>query len=240
MVLPKVINPLILIRKNLNHFFGKYDLDLELENFISSKFYLSSENVSNDTYLKIFDSNITKNKTRPKNFDVLRNEIKLFLITKYDFETGFQSFEDLSKLKSDRYQYVLPYFNFNKQLSQNFKNGSLNFESSGTNELKNTNNLKTRLINDFSYRGFDFITNFGIKNNLNINLKNLNSVGKKDTQYKSSPQIELMSNFEFISSLPLIKKSELSYSYITPKAFLRLVLEIWKITHHQQKKNKYR
>ena len=30
-----------------------------------------------------------------------------------------------------------------------------------------------------------------------------------------------MSNFEFVSSLPLIKKNELSYSYITPKAFLR-------------------
>ena len=209
-------------KKNLNHFFGKYDLNLELENFLSSRLFLSSENVSNDTYLKIFDANIAKNETRPKNFDVLRNEIKLFLDHEnYDFETGFQSFEDLSKQKSDRYQFVLPYFNLNKKLSQNFKNGSLNFEANGTNELKNTNNLKTRLINDVSYRGFDFITNLGIKNNLNVNLKNLNSVGKKDTQYKSSPQIELMSNFEFISSMPLIKKSELFNNYITPKVSLR-------------------
>ena len=35
------------------------------------------------------------------------------------------------------------------------------------------------MINDLSYKGFDFITNLGIKNNLNINLKNLNSLGKK-------------------------------------------------------------
>ena len=87
--------------------------------------------------------------------------------------------------------------------------------------LKNTNNLKTRLINDISYRGFDFITNYGLKNNLNINLKNLNSVGKKDSQYKSSPQVELMSNFELASSLPLIKKNKDNYNYITPKISLR-------------------
>ena len=30
----------------------------------------------------------------------------------------------------------------------------------------------------------------------NISFKNLNSVGKNDTEYKSSPQVELMSNFE--------------------------------------------
>ena len=209
-------------KKNLNHFFGEYNLNLDLENFLSSTFSLSSERVSNDTYLKIFDANITNNKVKPSNFDVLNSEIKLFLDHEnYDFETGFQAFEDLSLQGSDKYQYVLPYFNLNKQLSQNFTRGFLNLSSYGTNELKNTNNLKTRLINDISYKGFDFITNYGLKNNLNINLKNLNSIGKKDSQYKSSPQVELMSNFELASSLPLIKKNKDNYDYITPKVSLR-------------------
>ena len=210
-------------KKNLNHFFGKYDLNLKFNNFLSSRFYLSSERVSNDTYLKIFDANIANNVVRPKNFDVLSNEIKLFLDHEnYDFETGFQSFEDLNVANSDRYQYVLPYFNFSKKLSDNFSYGSLSLNSYGTNELKNTNNLKTRLINDVSYKGFDFISDFGVKNNFNINLKNLNSVGKKDTQYKSSPQLELMSNFEITSSLPLIKKNKETLNYITPKISFRL------------------
>ncbi len=209
-------------KKNINHFFGKYNLNLDLENFLTSEFSLSSERVSNDTYLKIFDANISKNEVKPLNFDVLNSEIKLFLDHEnYDFETGFQTFEDLSLQSSDKYQYVLPYFSFNKQLSQNFTGGSLNLLSKGTNELKNTNNLKTRLINDISYRGFDFITNYGLRNNLNVSLKNLNSVGKKDSQYKSSPQVELMSNFELTSSLPLIKKDQDNYNYITPKISLR-------------------
>ena len=124
-------------KKNINHFFAEYNLNLDLDNFLSSKFSLSSERVSNDTYLKIFDANISNSKVKPSNFDVLSSEIKLFLDHEnYDFETGFQAFEDLSLQSSDKYQYVLPYFDFNKQLSQNFTRGSLNLSSYGTNELK--------------------------------------------------------------------------------------------------------
>ena len=209
-------------KKNLTHFFGKLDLDLNLDSFSNSKFFINSEKVSNDTYLKIFDANITSSEVRPKNFDVLNNEVKLYLNNEdYDFTIGFQSFEDLSLKHSDRYQYVLPYFNFNKLLVSEFRNGSINLSTNGINELKNTNNLKTRLINDVSYKGFDIISKSGIKNNINLNFKNLNSVGKKDQEYKSSPQIELMGNVEFLSTYPLIKTNEIFKDYLTPKISLR-------------------
>ena len=58
-------------------------------------------------------------------------------------------------------------------------------------------------------------------NNLNIIIKNLNSLGKKDTNYKSSPQIELLSLFETNATYPLIKESTNSNSYLTPKVSLR-------------------
>ena len=209
-------------KKNLTHFFGKLDLDLNLDKFSTSKFFINSEKVSNDTYLKIFDANITSSEVRPKNFDVLNNEVKLYLNNEdYDFTIGFQSFEDLSLKHSDRYQYVLPYFNFNKLLVSEFRNGSINLSTNGINELKDTNNLKTRLINDVSYKGFDIISKSGIKNNINLNFKNLNSVGKKDQEYKSSPQIELMGNVEFLSTYPLIKTNEIFKDYLTPKISLR-------------------
>ncbi len=208
-------------KKNLSHFFGKLDLDLKFEDFISSKFIVDLEKTSNDTYLKIFDANIVNSNVKPKNFDVLDNKIKLFLDhEKFDFTLGFQSFEDLRLKNSDRYQYVLPYYNFNKNLSNYFNHGSISLNSNGTNELKNTNNLKTRVINDLSYKGKDFVTDLGFKNNFNINFKNLNSVGKNDTEYKSSPQVELMSNFEILTSLPLIKKEKDFQNYFTPKLSL--------------------
>ena len=118
------------------------DLDLNLDHFSTSIFFITSEKVSNDTYLNIFDANITSSEVRPKNFDVLSNEVKLYLNNEdYDFTIGFQSFEDLSLKHSDRYQYVLPYFNFNKLLVSEFRNGSINLSTNGINELKDTNNI---------------------------------------------------------------------------------------------------
>ena len=122
---------------------------------------------------------------------------------------GVDVFEDLTKLHSDRYQYVLPYFDFTRNLF-NFNLGTVSLNSSGNNILDNTNNVKSRVINDIEFKMNDkILSNFGIKNNFNFYLKNLNSVGKNVDTYKSSPQIELQSLFELNSELPLNKFSEI-------------------------------
>ena len=61
----------------------------------------------------------------------------------------------------------------------------------------------------------DFILNIGFKNNFEIDVKNLNSIGRNSSQYKSSPQVELMSIISFNSSLPLIKKQQSYNNYLT-------------------------
>ena len=99
--------------------------------------------------------------------------------------------------------------------------GSLNLFSNGTNQLKDTNNLRSRIVNDVSYKSNDLFNDLGFKNNILINFKNLNSVGKNDSEYKTSPQIEMMADFEFASSLPLIKKDEYYNNFLTPKISLR-------------------
>ena len=209
-------------KKNINHIFGKFDLDLGLENFKSSNLNVSVEKVSNDTYLKVFDKYLSTEVLRPNNFNILNSELRVSLNhNNYNLISGFEIFENLQITDRDRYQYILPYYKYNKILSKNFINGSVNMRSSGTNELKNTNNLRTRIINDTSYRGFDFISDLGFKNNFNINLKNLNSSGKNDSEYSTSPQIDLMSSVELVSKLPLIKRTNYSENYITPKMSFR-------------------
>ena len=209
-------------KKNINHFFGEYNKNLELENFNSSNLTFSFEKISNDTYLKVFESNIANTRLKPENPDKLKNELELNLNhNKFDFNAGIQAFEDLQKKNSDRYQYVFPYYNYSSILSDNFLNGFLSFSSNGNNELKNTNNLRSKIINDLSYTGYNFSTNYGLQNNINFNLRNLNSVGKNDNEYKSSPQLELMGDIEFQSSLPLIKETQNYNNYLTPKLSLR-------------------
>ena len=141
---------------------------------------------------------------------------------KFNFESGIQSYESLGvKNKNDRYQYVLPYYNFDKNISQNYFSGNISFDSSGSNVLNNTNKLETNVINNLTYNSLDFVTNLGLKNNFGINFKNLNSLGKKSSKYKSSVQSELMSLYNVDVSLPLIKENKESKNLLTPKLSFR-------------------
>ncbi|MDA8766040.1 organic solvent tolerance protein [Candidatus Pelagibacter bacterium] len=210
-------------KNSLSHLFLKYNLDLSLENFNSSDLNISINKVSNDSYLNVFDQYITKSKLRPGNFNQLTNNAVLNLEHEnYNLETGVLSYENLQiKKQSDRYQYVLPYYTFDKNISQNYFNGNVSFGSSGNNVLNNTNRLETNIINNITYNSLDFISNLGFKNNFGINLKNLNSIGKKSSKYKSSTQSELISLYNMDVSLPLIKESEISKNLLTPKLSFR-------------------
>ena len=205
--------------------FSKFELDLGLEEFNSSKMYLNLEKVTNDTFLKIFDSNLieTTSPLKPKDNNVLSSEIKLILNKdNYNFTTGFQSYENMQLVNNDRYQYLLPYYDFNTNLFPTFIEGSFNFNSTGKNDLNNTNQLKSRIINNLSFTSPDFFTNSGFKNNFSINIKNLNSLGKNVSEYKSSPQIEFSSLAQIQSSIPLIKKTDNYVNFFTPKISLRI------------------
>ena len=47
-------------KKSISHLFAKYNLDLNLSNFKTSDLNLSIERVTNDTYLKVFNSYFNK------------------------------------------------------------------------------------------------------------------------------------------------------------------------------------
>ena len=210
-------------KSSLSHYFLDIDHDLKLDDFDSSDLKLSLKRVSNDTYLKIFDQHITKSSLRPENFDNLNNSLKLFLNHKdFIFETGIQSFEDLQiENKSDRYQYNLPYYSYDKSVEQNYLAGNINFNSNGNNYLSETNKLETNIINNFIYNSKDHISDFGLKNNFSLSLKNLNSMGKKTSQYKSNPQMEIAGLFNVDFTMPLEKKSNKSKNILIPKISFR-------------------
>jgi len=210
-------------KKNISHLFAKFKKNLNLDNFFDSKLNIFLERVTKDTYLKIFSDNLYNNEIRPENEDILNSGFELFLESeKFYFSGGANIYEDLTKLHSDRYQFVLPYYNYSQNILSN-KYGTFGLTSSGNNILDNTNNLKSRIINDFNFKLNDKIfKNIGLKNNLNFYFKNLNSVGRNVTTYKSSPQIELQSLIELKSELPLKKNNEKSIETLLPKLSLRI------------------
>ena len=209
-------------KNSISHLFANFEADLALKNFTTSDFFVSIKKISNDTYLKIFDGNIFKSDVTPTDYNSLESEAKLILNNdNFSFTTGFQSFENLTLASSDRYQFILPYYNFEKEILTSYEKGSINFSSNGSNELNDTNNLRTVVTNDINYNSLDYISNNGFKSEYNLYFKNLNTVAKNDSKYKSSPQMELMSLIELNSSLPLVNQSEKSTNYLTPKASIR-------------------
>ena len=74
------------------------------------------EKVSNDTYLKVFDTNLMETEIKPLNPNKLNTGMKLILDHKnYNFDMGLNIYENLQEGKSsDRYEYVFPYYNFSR------------------------------------------------------------------------------------------------------------------------------
>ena len=209
-------------KKNIMHLFMKSEVDLNLNNFSSSVLDIYFEKTNKDTYLKIFDSYLLNNKIKPNNENILSSGIDLKLNNEnFNLETGFSAFEDLNKKQNDRYQYILPYYKFNSSINNDF--GSIYFYSKGNNILQDTNNLRTRVINDMNFSSQDFLySDTGFKSNFNIYFKNVNTVAKKDKVYKSSAQSEIMNIVETNTSYPLIKSSKSTKEKLTPKLSFRI------------------
>ena len=213
-------------RNGISHLFAKYNKDLELKNFNKSKLDISVEKVSMDTYLKVFENTIITDNTFQntlKDHNSMETSVKLILNNDdMNFTSGLTSYENLQKSKnSDRYQYVFPYYTFAKTFIEN-ENGILNFSSSGNNSLKNTNNLRTTISNNFEFSSTDFYNENGFVSNYNIYLKNLNTVSKNDEKYKSSLQSKLLNINEFKISYQMIKNIVNENNNLKPKLSFRI------------------
>ena len=213
--------------KNVNHLFLNYINDIKNPSYLESKLEAQIEKVTNDTYLKVFQNNLFDTPVMPDSQTTMNSNLKLYLEKEdQNLTTGIEIYENLGTKHSDRYQYTLPYYDFSKNLTSlipdNLMNGFLNFNSSGTNKLSNTNNLRTTVVNDFNYTSNDFISRLGFKNNFDLYLKNLNAVGKNDAIYTSDAQIDGMSILKIDSSFPLIRLNNKIKETLTPKVSLRI------------------
>jgi len=211
-------------KNSLSHLFTEYNSKISLNNFLTGDLDLLFEKTSNDTYLRVFDKYIKS--LKPKSQGTLESRIKINLDKEeYNFDAGMTAYETLSGSSSDRYQYVLPYYNFSNffEIDKLNNQGTINFSSSGSNNLKNTNNLVSSLSNNLSYVSNDYFSNIGFKNKFGIYFKNNNVVAKNDDIHKSSVQSELMNLIELSTSLPLIKKDNNDlFNTLTPKLSFRI------------------
>ena len=186
----------------------------------TSNIEINFQQVTNDKYLKLYDlkSPLINNKTTLNNFvriDDYNDE--------YQYEISFETFEDLSKGKSDRFEYIYPNYKYTKDIkSSYFSNGNLNFESHGYQKQYNTNSFDGVVINNINFESNPSYTKNGIKNNYELLFRNVNSKASNSTNYNDNENLKLLSSFLFNTKLPLYKKTSKSENYLTPIASLRL------------------
>tara|TARA_Y100001970_G_scaffold218050_2_gene267294 strand:+ start:264 stop:2633 length:2370 start_codon:yes stop_codon:yes gene_type:complete len=199
-----------------NHFFA--DLSSNKQN---QTLDLHLESVSNDTYLK--KSNITS--------PIIDDDSTLHTYVNYNsfnedstFELNFEVFENLNKLKSDRYEYIFPRFSYEKYLyNESDINGDLTLNLRGFQKNYNTNSDEAVLINDLLYSSFSKInTNIdGLITDYQLLLRNINSSSDNSNTFREGDDQKLLSTFMFGSKLPLQKKDENSNKLLTPKFSFR-------------------
>ena len=202
-----------------SHLFTETKMNLFLDNYKSSILKINYQKTSNDTYLKLFD---LRSPLLLEDNSVLESAIKLDLEHEnYDLTTSVKMYESLKTSGNNKYQYVLPSYNFSKNFSLKNIEGGFNFNSNGSNNLSNSNVFKSSVSNYLEYSTLDTFFDNGIKTNFNVSLTNTNIVAKNSSQYKNSLQSDLISAYTYNASFPLTKKKSNSINTLEPKLSLR-------------------
>ncbi len=203
-----------------SHLFAKSVIDLNSKHYDKSKLNINFEKTTNDTYLKLFklesplliDRDLS---TTTSNLIFTANKNDL------DIQSSISIYEKLSGSNSDRYEFILPDYSLSKSIDTDDYPGFLEFYSSGSHNIFDTNKSETRVINDLNYASESLILDNGIKNDYDIFFKNSNAIGKNSSTFESSLDQEFLTTFLYKSTFPL-KKNGISFDdYLIPKAIFR-------------------
>ena len=186
----------------------------------TSDIEINFEQVNGDNYLKMYDikSPLINSKTTLNNFVKIQD-----FNEDYQYEVTFETFEDLSKSKSDRFEYIYPNYKYSKNIENSYSsNGNLNFESYGYQKQYNTNVYDGVLINDINFDSNPSYSKKGLENNYQLLFRNVNSKASNSENYNENPSSKVLSLLQFNTKLPLYKKTSKSENYLTPIASIKL------------------
>jgi LPS-assembly protein len=203
-----------------NHFFYNYTKKFEAKNFEESNLILDLQQTSHENYLK---TNKLKSNLLSDN-SVLENSLGINLYSNnLSINTEMTVYEDLSKSSSDKYEYILPKFDLVKKFENKTKlDGDFSFRSQNLLRNYNTNIFEKININDFVFNSFPKISKSGFYNNYDFIIKNSNTDTQKSTNYKDDENYYLSGLFQFNSSIPLIKESQIYQNILKPRMSIKI------------------
>ena len=203
-----------------SHFFSNTILNLENSFFDKSALKINLEQVSNDTYLKKYKINSP----------IIKSETLMHSFIEYfgynddsSFNLTFETYEDLTKEKHDRYEIIYPNIDYSKDLEKIFNlTGTLNLSSSIYQKQYDTNIYKQSIINDLMYSSQSKFGLTGFVNDYKILVKNVNDKLNTGSNDQSTSQNKFLSQIMYNLSYPLKKESDLYDSFMKPIFSFRL------------------
>ena len=196
------------------HFFSNSKFKLNNDFFNQSNIELNLENVTNDEYLKIYkidgvqiDDNINTLHSY-LSLDTEKNDI--------EFYTSLEVYEDLSKDKESRHEFIYPNYILQKKMFSK-KGNDLILKSYGSQRKYNTNIYEGIIINDFGFNSFSKFSNKGLVTNYKMLFKNTNIKAKNSDNHKDKFEQNLASVVQYNLELPLKKENSEFVNNFTPK-----------------------
>ena len=187
-----------------SHFFLHSNKRLNPSYFEEAEINFNLEQVTSDTYLKT-----TKLKSPIINdYNLLKSSVGLSAYNEdLSFSADFEIYENLSKNKKDRYEYILPNYNLIKNFENNEKlDGSFLLTSSGFIKNYDTNILDKVIINDLIFSSNSKFSSGGLKKSFNFLIKNTNTDSKNSLEYQEDLNHKIYTTAEYNASWPLIKE----------------------------------
>ena len=201
------------------HFFSKLNRSIDLLNFEETELILNLEQTTDDTYLKTYKikSPLIQNKSTLSTsleIDAYREDLY--------FNANVKSIEDLSKKRSDRFEFIYPSYTIEKELNNiDFLDGNYVLNSNGYIKNYQTNIFENIIVNDLHFDSSQNIMKNGLKNNYNILIKNVNTDSKNSLKYKERKNYTMASIFQYNLSYPLKKSNKNSNSILNPLASIK-------------------
>ena len=196
------------------HFFSNSKFEINNDFFNESNIELNLQNVTNDEYLKIY-------KIDGDQIDVDNNTLHSYLSldsekNDIDFYISLEVYEDLSKDKQSRHEFIYPNYFLQKNILSE-KGNNLFLKSYGSQRKYNTNLYEGVIINDFEFNTASKFTNSGFITNYKMLFKNTNVDARNSNKYKDKFEQTLATIIQYNAQLPLKKENSDSLNNFTPK-----------------------
>ena len=207
-------------KENNGHLFYEYNKENNFEKFQESDINIKFQQVSDNNYIK--RNRILSNVT--KDLDFLENSINLnFFSDNYSLQLNSTVFEDLDKNKNDKYEFVVPKIDLSLNLDNRTNlNGDFLLESNSLVRNYNTNVYEKSNINNLYFSSNPTINNYGISNDYQFIIKNINTDSQNSTVFKEKENFDISGLLQLNSTYPLKKQNKLYQNILTPKVSIKI------------------